>query len=120
MNEPEWDAFLASVLGIDLSKQKQFVPEQQLFFGPRHDFGGYPAKFFRTMAGGMLQELIAKCGNDKELVAVNAGMSVKNLYPILNGKNDPKLGTLLKLIHANGFYLSWKIAKLKSPKKVQP
>lgn len=114
MTDPEWDAFLCSLLGLEIAPKRARVANQHQFFGAREDFGGYPAKFFQTMAGGILQELLAKCANDKELVAARAGMSVKNLYPILNGRNDPKLGTLLKIIHANGHQLSWRLVSAKS------
>ena len=80
-----------------------YVKSQYEYFRHYRQFGGYPADWFRTLAGGILQELIHLCGNEKLLVAERAGMRVSNLNSIINGNNDAKLGTLLKVIDANGF-----------------
>jgi transcriptional regulator with XRE-family HTH domain len=111
MTDPEWDAFLQSIIGVDPASIKRLAEDQSMFFGTRKYFGGLPATWFRTVAGGMLQELISKCENDKKLVARRAGMSATNLYAILYGKHDPKLGTLLRLVHANGYEFKFELVK---------
>jgi hypothetical protein len=111
MNEPDWEAFITSIAGVDSKSRKKFVADQSVFIGTREYFGGVPADWFRTFAGGMLQELISKCENNKQLVARRAGMSATNLYSILDGKHDPKLGTLIRIIHANGFELKFDLVK---------
>lgn len=115
MNDPEWEAFINSISGLNLRGRRKFVDNQAEYFHEREYFGGLPSSWFRTLAGGILQDLIAKCGNDKSLVAKRAGMSPTNLYAILNGKNDPKLGTLLRLVYANGFELHFELLKSSKP-----
>ena len=114
VNDPEWAAFLNSITGIDSQGRPRLVPRQSEYFRNVQVFGGVPSEFFRTLAGGVLQEIIARSGNDKKLVAKRAGMSVTNLYSILNGNTDPKLGTLLKIAHAVGLTLQVRVRK--SPK----
>ena len=114
VNDPEWAAFLNSITGIDSQGTRRLVPRQNEYFRNVQVFGGLPSEFFRTLAGGVLQEIIARSGNDKKLVAKKAEMSVTNLYSILNGNTDPKLGTLLKIAHALGFTLQVRVRK--SPK----
>jgi hypothetical protein len=111
MIDPEWAAFVNSIAGVDSGKRHRFVESQSGYFPSREYFGGLPSSWFRTLAGGILQELINNCGNDKSLVARRAGMSPTNLYAILNGKNDPKLGTLLRLAYSNGFELCFELKK---------
>ena len=109
VHDPEWAAFLSAITGIDAQRRPRLVPRQNEYFRHVHAFGGVPSDFFRTLSGGILQEIIAKCGNDKRLVAKRAGMSVTNLYSILNGNTDPKLGTLLKIAHGVGFTLEVRV-----------
>ena len=113
MTDPEWDSFIRSMLEIDSKSRSRFLPNQQKYFANTRYFGGLEASNFRTLAGGILQEIIARCGNDKKIVASRAGMSVTNLYSILNGNRDPKLGTLLKIAYSSGFAL--KIGVIKTP-----
>lgn len=109
VNDPEWAALLNSITGIDGQRRPRFVPLQNEHFRNVKVFGGVPSDFFRTLAGGILQEIIARRGNDKKLVAKRAGMAVTNLYSILNGNTDPKLGTLLKIAHGVGLTLQVRV-----------
>jgi hypothetical protein len=111
MEDPEWAAFVNSIVVASGKKRRSKPASQSKYFDYQKSFGGYPAHYFCTLAGGILQEMIMATGNDKVGVASRAGMSVTNLYAILNGNVDPKLGTLLRLAYNSGFYLRFSLER---------
>ena len=58
---------------------------------------------------------IIKAQDNISKIALEAGVGRQNMYKILSGSQDPRMSTILKIIHAMGFSLSFRKIKNSQP-----
>ena len=98
---------------------KKLPANQAKYFAGRTHFADYPVAYFRTLAGGLLYELVKSTNLDLTTFGASMMKSSSNLSTIIHGRRDPSLGTLLHIIDCAGFELHTQIVVKEDPEQAE-